>query len=183
MPSEQMITRDFDRLLAQYPGFFKELLLFVDDIRQYGTIKQAINDTGLKLEKMRQEVAAAEAANVDRLGALDIQFAAKQAEYDGLNKARAEEISNMIVAAKLDAENIKAAGTQSKNAILSEAKAIAADIDKRAKDARLLADNLETDIKQKREAVTDLDAAIAQKQAALDKIEAARQALVAKIAS
>ena len=181
MPSEAAITHDFDRLLAQYPGFFKELVAFVDDIRQYGSLKQAINDAGLRMDKLRAGADAQEAANAARLVELDAQFAAKKATNEAAHKANLEEIANMMIAAKLDAENIKASGQRAKDAILGEARAVAATAEKRAQEARLLAETHEAKAVDKQTQIADLDAAIAARQADLDRITQSIADLKAKL--
>ncbi len=164
MPSEQAIAYDFDKLLAQYPALFKGLVAYVEDIKQYGTLKQAINDTGLALEKLRKEMAEAEASSAAQVTALAAQYAAKNADLDNAFKARTEEIANMMLAARLDAENIKASGERAKEAIVSEARAVADTAGKRAQEARLAAEQAEATIAEKQAEIGKLDAAIASKQ-------------------
>lgn len=183
MPSEQTITHDFDRLLAQYPGFFEQLVAYVQDIRVYGSVKQAISEAEQRLRIAKEGEAAFQANLLEQQTAKEAQWQEKERwlvnTVADQEKGMAEQKAATAQQARDIIQSAKTAAAQ----VLTEAEVARAAVDRRVSTAQSAAASLETDIKQKQEAVAGLDATIAQKQAALDKIEAARQALLAKIAS
>lgn len=182
MPAEQMITHDFDRLLAQWPGFFEQLVLYVDDIRKYGTLKQAIADTENKLKAAKEKLDAFEADLGTKQQALLDAHAAKQQELETIQAARKTDIDNMMLAAKLDADNIKNAGNRAREQIIAEAQAVAATAEKRRDKATREAEAQELLIGTKESEIATLDTTIQAKQAELSRVDKAISDLRAKIA-
>lgn len=183
MPTEQGITHDFDRLLAQWPGFFNDLVKHVEDIRQYGTLKQAISEAERRLAAAR---AADNDFNVEmkrRHAEMNADFEAKgQAAIDVL-AMREKEIAQRVIVAQNEAAELVKTGQKQKDRILAEANNAAAAVDERVKKAQAKAVELEAAIVDRQSTLTGLENAVRERQAELDKIEAARAALIAKIAS
>jgi hypothetical protein len=170
MPAEQMIAHDFDRLLAQWPGFFEQLSLHVDDIRKYGSLKQAIAEHEKRLADAKAKADEFEAEMGDKFKALQDEHASKHETLNAAIASRQTEIDNMVLAAKLDAENIKTAGKRAKEQVLAEARAIAATAEKRRDDANKAAEALEQSAIEKEAKIAGLDSDITAKQAELARI-------------
>ncbi len=183
MPTENLITHDFDRLIAQYPGFFDALVAYANEIRKYGSVKGAI-------EEAEKRLLVARAADNDFNVEMERRHAGILAELESKTDAakarlatQEEAIVHRVMAAKLDAEKIVDAGQRQRDRILAEANVAAAAVGERVFKAQTQAAALEKEVAAKQENVSKLDASIAAKQAELDSIEAARAAIIAKISA
>lgn len=182
MGSEQTITHDFDRLLAQYPGFFKELVSYVDDIRQYGTVKQAIAEAEKNLADAR---AASDEFQVEMRGrhqALQDSHAEKQQRLNAELASRQADIDQLMDAAHKRSESIMQDARNIVDRVLAEGNVARAAVDQRVADAQAQAVDLETKIEDMNQQILDLDTTIQGKQAELTRVNNAISEARAKIA-
>jgi len=182
MTPEQQIAYDFDKIIAQYPGFFKGISAYVDDLRKYGTLKQAIADAEKRLATARAASDEFEVELVGRHKALNDDFESKmQAARDAL-AARENEIAQRVVDGQNEVNVLVKAGQDEAARIVAEGEVARAAVDKRVRDAQTAAVKAETEIATMRATIVDLDAQITARQAALATVEKAITDLRAKIA-
>lgn len=182
MPSEQAITHDFDKLLAQYPGFFKDLVSYVDDIRQYGSLKQAIVEAEQRLATANDTHADARSTMEAALKALGDDYAAKEEAFKQREVARENEAEQARITVQNALNAVLEDAQRQKDQILAEANVAAAAVAKRTSDAQEKAVAVEVEIAARADALSTLEQKITARQADLDKIETSIAALRAKIA-
>lgn len=182
MPSEQMIVRDFDKLLAQYPGLFRELVAFVDELRQYGSLKQAASEAEKRLAEadakqkaVADQIVAQEAASeTERLRIEQEQEAyaiGRRAESDRVVRVATENAAKLMADARTKNEQLLAEGIVARNAV-----------DQRVQEAQAAALLVEQQIAAKKAVLAEVETSIAARQADLARTEQAIADLRAKIA-
>lgn len=182
MSAEQMVAYDFDRLLAQWPGLLKGLAAHIEDVRQYGSVKQAIAEAESRLSVAHAEEITFKSEMQERKNAAEAEHANRQVALDAALRSRKEEIDKLLIDAQVQARKIADAGEDKKARILAEAQVAKAAVDQRVKDAQQQAVELEGRIGDMNQQILDLDTVSQAKSVELAKIQAAIDQLRAKIA-
>lgn len=176
------ITYDFDKLLKQYPGFFKALCDFVDKIREHDSLSETILAIEKKLQDAKTEGEAFAAAMAEKNKKLEEEHSARIIQLNAAEAEQRREINARRRALDVENEQRIQTANDEKDKILAQATNSRVAIETRIADLDAIAIELESKIDVKSAVLAEIDASIEARQRELDRIKNSIAELRAKIA-